>query len=66
MLSQEENLEKEDLFSHLPVNVGDEGFDIYDGLGQYFYDMVDYKDQKVPMQLSVVNLPPLLHVQLQV
>ncbi len=66
VLAQDETLEKEDLFSHLPVNVGEEGFDIYDGLGQYFYDVVDYKDQKVPMQLSIVNLPPLLHIQLQV
>lgn len=66
VLAKDENLEKEDLFSHLPVNVSQEGYDLYDGLSQYFYDVVDYKDQKVPMQLSIVSLPPLLHVQLQV
>ncbi|KIY73387.1 cysteine proteinase [Cylindrobasidium torrendii FP15055 ss-10] len=65
VLAKDENLEKEDLFSHLPVNVSQEGYDLYDGLSQYFYDVVDYKDQKVPMQLSIVSLPPLLHVQLQ-
>ena len=66
VLAKDENLEKEDLFSHLPVNVAEEGFDIYDGLSQYFFDVVEYKNQKVPMQLSIVSLPPLLHIQLQV
>ncbi|KAJ3786715.1 hypothetical protein GGU10DRAFT_166019 [Lentinula aff. detonsa] len=91
--------EKEDLFSHLPVNVGDEvdlldrgtsppfydadlsavaddtdtskdskeysTFDIYDGLGRYFDDMIEYEGQKVPMEVGLVKLPPLLQVQLQ-
>ncbi|KAG7452076.1 cysteine proteinase [Guyanagaster necrorhizus] len=65
VVAADQTHEKEDLFSHLPVNVSDEGFDIYDGLGRYFYDVVDYKSQKVPMQLSLVSLPPLLHIQLQ-
>lgn len=65
VVAADQTHEKEDLFSHLPVNVADEGFDIYDGLGRYFYDVVDYKSQKVPMQLSLVSLPPLLHIQLQ-
>lgn len=90
--------EKEDLFSHLPVNVGDEvdlvdrtigpspydvavssaadgsskdlgefsTFDIYDGLGRYFDDTIEYEGQKVPMEVGLVKLPPLLQVQLQV
>ncbi|KAJ3805779.1 hypothetical protein F5876DRAFT_51258 [Lentinula aff. lateritia] len=65
--------EKEDLFSHLPVNVGDEvdlvdqfsTFDIYDGLGRYFDDTIEYEGQKVPMEVGLVKLPPLLQVQLQ-
>ncbi|KAJ4470797.1 hypothetical protein J3R30DRAFT_3408070 [Lentinula aciculospora] len=86
--------EKEDLFSHLPVNVGDEVdlidrsggpppydaaassdpsqdlnefsmFDIYDGLGRYFDDTIEYEGQKVPMEVGLVKLPPLLQVQLQ-
>ena len=58
--------EKEDLFSHLHVNVADEGFDIYDGLARYFDDTVDISGQKKRMEVSLVDLPPLLQIQLQV
>ncbi|KAJ3760944.1 hypothetical protein EV360DRAFT_38833 [Lentinula raphanica] len=89
--------EKEDLFSHLPVNVGEEvdltdnttdpppydastlstaddtskdltkyvNFDIYDGLGRYFDDTIEYEGQYVPMEVGLVKVPPLLQVQLQ-
>lgn len=57
---------KLDLFSHLPINVAEDGFDIYDGLGQYFDDTVEFEGQKVPMEISLVTLPALLQVQLQV
>ncbi|KAF5383997.1 hypothetical protein D9757_006974 [Collybiopsis confluens] len=62
--------EKQDLFSHLPVNVGADaesefGFDIYDGLGRYFDDTIEYEGQKVPMEVGLVKMPPLLQVQLQ-
>ncbi|KIK71437.1 hypothetical protein GYMLUDRAFT_52515 [Collybiopsis luxurians FD-317 M1] len=62
--------QKEDLFSHLPVNVGADaegefGFDIYDGLGRYFDDTIEYEGQKVPMEVGLVKVPPLLQVQLQ-
>ncbi|KAJ8084920.1 ubiquitin-specific protease ubp2 [Marasmius tenuissimus] len=56
---------KEDLFSHLPVNVAEDGFDIYDGLGRYFDDMIDYEGQRVPIEISLLKLPPLLQIQLQ-
>lgn len=58
--------EKEDLFSHLPVNVADSGFDIYDGLSGYFDDVVDYEGEKARMEVTLVDLPPLLQIQLQV
>ena len=58
--------EKEDLFSHLPVNVSEEGFDIYDGLSQYFDDTVEFEGNKAHMEVSLVDLPPLLQIQLQV
>lgn len=58
--------EKEDLFSHLHVNVADEGFDIYDGLARYFDDVVELVGQKKRMEVSLVDLPPLLQIQLQV
>lgn len=48
------------------MNVAEDGFDLYDGLGRYFDDIVEYEGEKVPMQLSLVDLPPLLQVQLQV
>lgn len=58
--------EKEDLFSHLPVNVADSGFDIYDGLSGYFDDVVEYEGEKARMEVALVDLPPLLQIQLQV
>lgn len=58
--------EKEDLFSHLHVNVSDEGFDLYDGLARYFDDIVELEGFKKLMEVSVVDLPPLLQIQLQV
>lgn len=58
--------EKEDLFSHLPVNVAEDGFDLYDGLSGYFDDVVEFEGKKARMEVSLVDLPPLLQVQLQV
>ncbi|KAF8433463.1 cysteine proteinase [Boletus edulis BED1] len=57
--------EKQDLFSHLPVNVSDSGIDIYDGLSRYFDDLVDYEGGKARMEVSLVELPPLMQIQLQ-
>ncbi|KIL00786.1 hypothetical protein PAXRUDRAFT_129015 [Paxillus rubicundulus Ve08.2h10] len=57
--------EKQDLFSHLPVNVTDSGIDIYDGLSGYFDDTVEYEGAKARMEVSLVELPPLLQIQLQ-
>ncbi|KAK7464469.1 ubiquitin-specific protease ubp2 [Stygiomarasmius scandens] len=56
---------KEDLFSHLPINVSEEGFDLYDGLGRYFDDTIEYEGQKVPIEMSLLQPPALLHIQLQ-
>ncbi len=58
--------EKEDLFSHLPVNVTNDGVDIYDGLSGYFDDVVDFEDRKARMEVTLVDLPPVLQIQLQV
>ncbi|KAJ7150387.1 hypothetical protein C8R46DRAFT_502972 [Mycena filopes] len=57
--------EKEDLFSHLPVNVTDDGVDIYDGLSGYFDDVVEFEGKKARMEVSLVETPPLLQIQLQ-
>ncbi|KAF9225295.1 cysteine proteinase [Gyrodon lividus] len=57
--------EKQDIFSHLPVNVADSGIDIYDGLSGYFDDTVEYEGAKARMEVSLVELPPLLQIQLQ-
>lgn len=57
--------EKEDLFSHLHVNVAEEGYDLYDGLNRYFDDDVDFEGVKRHMEVSLVDLPPLLQIQLQ-
>jgi ubiquitin carboxyl-terminal hydrolase 25/28 len=58
--------EKEDLFSHLPVNVTEDGVDIYDGLSRYFDDVVEFDGEKRRMEVSLIDLPPLLQIQLQV
>ncbi len=58
--------DKEDLFSHLHVNVSDEGFDLYDGLSRYFDDIVEVDGVKKRMEVTLVDLPPLLQIQLQV
>ncbi|TFY55421.1 hypothetical protein EVG20_g9326 [Dentipellis fragilis] len=57
--------EKEDLFSLLPVNVSDEGYDLYDGLSGYFDDVVEFESKKARMEVALVDLPPLLQIQLQ-
>lgn len=57
--------EKEDLFSHLPVNVTDDGIDIYDGLSGYFDDVVEFEGKKARMEVTLVETPPLLQIQLQ-
>lgn len=58
--------DKTDLFSHLPVNVTEDGTDIYDGLSGYFDDVVDFQGEKARMEMSLVKLPPILQIQLQV
>lgn len=58
--------EKEDLFSHLPVNVTNDGVDIYDGLSRYFDDIVDFDGEKRRMEVTLIDLPPVLQIQLQV
>jgi len=51
----------------LPVNVVDEDTtDLYDGLAGYFDDVVDFEGKKSRMEVTLVDLPPVLHIQLQV
>ncbi|KIY50469.1 cysteine proteinase [Fistulina hepatica ATCC 64428] len=57
--------EKEDLFSHLIVNVTDDGFDLYDGLNGYFDDDLEFEGKKSRMEVELVDLPPLLQIQMQ-
>ncbi|OCB86190.1 cysteine proteinase [Sanghuangporus baumii] len=59
--------EREDYFSHLPVNVSEESFDLYDGLSGYFAmeDDVDFEGSRAKMNVSLVELPPILQIQLQ-
>ena len=54
------------MFSHLHLNVSDESFDLYDGLGRYFDDIVELDGVKKRMDVTLVDLPPLLQIQLQV
>ena len=54
--------EKEVLFSLLPVNVSDEGCDLYDGLSSYFGDEVKFKGKVARMEVTLVGLQPLLQI----
>ena len=47
--------EKEDLFSHLHVNVSDEGYDLYDGLARYFDDVVEFDGVKKSLMRDLQN-----------
>ena len=58
--------EREDYFSHLPVNVSEESFDLYDGLSRYFDDTIEFEGKKARMEMSLAELPPILQIQLQV
>ncbi|KZS93255.1 cysteine proteinase [Sistotremastrum niveocremeum HHB9708] len=57
--------ERDDFFSHLPVNVSEEGFDLYDGLSGYFDDSVEFQGHKAKMEVTLLDLPPVLQIQLQ-
>ncbi|TDL19407.1 cysteine proteinase [Rickenella mellea] len=57
--------EREDFFSHLPVNVSEESFDLYDGLSGYFDDVVEFEGKRARMEVTIVELPPILQIQLQ-
>jgi len=57
---------KDDIFSHLPVNVSVDGCDLYEGLSKYFEDTVEFEGQTAQMSVSLVKLPPILQIQLQV
>jgi len=57
--------EREDVFSHLPVNVTHDSFDLYDGLSGYFDDVVEYEGKRARMEVTLVELPPILQIQLQ-
>lgn len=48
------------------MNVINDGVDIYDGLSGYFDDMVEFEGRKVRMEVTLVDLPPVLQIQLQV
>lgn len=48
------------------MNVAEDGIDIYDGLSGYFDDVVDFQGKKARMEMSLLELPPILQIQLQV
>lgn len=48
------------------MNVANDGIDIYDGLSGYFDDVVEFQGRKARMEVTLVDLPPVLQIQLQV
>jgi len=58
--------ENENVFSILPVSVSDEGYDLYDGLSSYFHSTAQLDSNTVSMEITLVDLPPVLQIQLQV
>ncbi|KAI0275431.1 hypothetical protein BC834DRAFT_815748 [Gloeopeniophorella convolvens] len=57
--------ETENVFSILPVSVSDEGYDLYDGLSSYFHSTAQLDSNTVSMEITLVDLPPVLQIQLQ-
>ena len=58
--------DSENVFSILPVSVSDEGYDLYDGLSSYFQSTAQLDSNTVSMEITLVDLPPVLQIQLQV
>lgn len=58
--------DSENVFSILPVIVSDEGYDLYDGLSGYFHSTAQLDSKTVSMDITLVDLPPVLQIQLQV
>lgn len=58
--------DSENVFSILPVSVSDEGYDLYDGLSSYFHSTAQLDSNTVSMEITLVDLPPVLQIQLQV
>ncbi|KAF8323953.1 cysteine proteinase [Clavulina sp. PMI_390] len=56
---------KEDIFAQLLVNVSDEGLDLYDGLGHFLDDTVEFEGKQAEMEIDLLELPPILQIQLQ-
>jgi hypothetical protein len=48
------------------VNVSEEGYDLYDGLAGFLDDTIDFEGKKAKMEVELLDLPPLLQIQLQV
>ena len=48
------------------MNVNDEGLDLYDGLAGFFDDAIEFEGKKAAMEVTLLDLPPILHIQLQV
>jgi ubiquitin carboxyl-terminal hydrolase 25 len=58
--------EKEDIFAQLLVNVSDDGMDLYDGLSGFMDDTIDFEGKQAKMEVDLLELPPILQIQLQV
>lgn len=48
------------------MNVSDEGLDLYDGLGHFLDDTVEFEGRQAEMEIDILELPPILQIQLQV
>ncbi|KAF8485668.1 hypothetical protein F5888DRAFT_1763533 [Russula emetica] len=59
------NPRKRNVFSILPVSVSDEGYELYDGLSSYFHSTAQLYSNTVSMEITLVDLPPVLQIQLQ-
>jgi hypothetical protein len=58
---------KEEQFAYLLVDVAEEGRDLYDGLDKVFDESeVEVENGKACRRVGLVELPPILQIQLQV
>ncbi|KAF8257036.1 hypothetical protein EI94DRAFT_1774682 [Lactarius quietus] len=53
-------------FFYTSCQVSDEGYDIYDGLSSYFHSTAQLDSNTLSMEITLLDLPPVLQIQLQV
>ncbi|KAL1711514.1 hypothetical protein EV715DRAFT_298007 [Schizophyllum commune] len=63
--SDRPTLEKEDIYSHLPLGIPVGSVDLYDVLDGHFSSAVESQGAQCQMNIELIGVPPLLQIQLK-